>query len=163
MAIYRKYTEWGRLIDIGEGETYCPKCNGKGCKIGTISNGAIIKIPCGFCQGYGKTDWIQTATNEPRIAPAPEEYINHLQNNFMEFTSLWLAKRIDKEILDSLTTSGQARSLMSYDLMKRYAMSAKATVVTATQAKVKDSFKCVQDVRATDIVIGLTGQRAPLT
>jgi len=72
MAIHRKYTDWGDRIEIGEGEMYCPECEGKGCKFGTISNGRYkitTKILCGFCQGYGKTDWIQVATNEPRVSP----------------------------------------------------------------------------------------------
>ncbi len=122
MAIHRKYTEWGRLIDIGEGEAYCPKCNGKGCKLktGTTSNdgyNAIIKMPCGFCQGYGKTDWIQMATNEPRITP-PEESLDYLKNNlsfnrlnFMEFAALYLAKQIDKEIIKTHGNISKAPSI----------------------------------------------------
>ena len=136
MAIHRKYTVWGRQIDIGEGEVYCPECKGKGCKFGTISDGnykSTIKTPCGFCQGYGKSDWIQIATNEPRVSPPPGEYMKYLKNNFAEFAALWITKEIDKEILDSLITSGRIMQLVSYEILKEYAKNAGVAVVTATQ------------------------------
>ena len=86
MAIHRKFTEWGRRIEIGKGDMYCPKCQGRGCKLATIKIGnykSTIKTPCGFCQGYGKSDWIQTATNEPRVQGPPGNlFYNHLQNHF---------------------------------------------------------------------------------
>jgi len=138
MAIYRKFTEWGRRINIGQGESYCPECKGKGCKFGTILNGnykSTIKTPCGFCQGYGKTDWIQTATNEPRVSPPPGEYINYLKNSFAEFAALWIEKEIDNEILKSLLTSGRVTNLVRYEMMKQFAMTVGVTVVTASQVQ----------------------------
>ena len=41
MTIYRKYTEWGRRINIEKGETYCPKCDGRGCMFGSTSVGGL--------------------------------------------------------------------------------------------------------------------------
>lgn len=137
MKIYRKYTVWGRRINIGKGEMYCPRCNGRGCMFGTISTGSL-KTPCGFCQGDGKTDWIQIATNEPKIQPPPQEYINYLKNNFEEYVALCLTKDIDNEIMNSLITSGMEVTAISLKMMKEYAKSVGDVVVTANQAAFTD-------------------------
>jgi len=160
MAIYRKYTEWGRRISIGKGETYCPKCEGKGCKFGTISTGSIktiMKIPCGFCQGWGKADWIQIATDRPAVLPPPGEYINYLKSNFAEYAALWIRTQIDQEILDSLTTSGMLLYRVTYEILKIYAKSAGVTVVTTMQRKAGMALlKGVIDVGVEGILTGLT-------
>lgn len=147
MAIYRKYTDWGRRIDIEKGEVYCPQCQGRGCKLATIKNGSYkstIKNPCGFCQGYGKADWVQIATNEPRIDPPPGNmYIEYLKNHFSEYAAICIAREIDKEILNSLLISGQVATRMFYGMMKNYAKSVGVAVVTANQIKRMDLSKCV--------------------
>jgi len=51
MTIYRKYTEWGRRINIEKGETYCPKCDGRGCMFGSTSVGGVIKLLVVFVEG----------------------------------------------------------------------------------------------------------------
>ena len=166
MAIYRKYTEWGRHINIGEGETYCPECNGRGCKFGNISIGSgyksTVKIPCGFCQGYGKTDWIQIATNEPRISPPPEQYINYLKNNFAEFAALWITQKIDNDILKSLIISGRESQTLSYNLLKLYAKTAGVVVVTTTQRMPAASLNAVIHAGVEGILTGFTRPKEKL-
>lgn len=137
MKIYRKFTLWGRRIIIEEGEMYCPKCNGRGCMFGKSPAG-IIKIPCGFCRGYGKADWIQVATNEPKMQPPPGEYINYLNNNLEEQAAIWLANEIDNEILNSLITSGMEPKDFILKMMKEYAKSVGVVVVTAKQEVATD-------------------------
>ena len=166
MAIYRKYTEWGRRISIGKGETYCPKCNGRGCKIAAIKNGSYkstIKSPCGFCRGYGKADWIQIATNQPRVDPPPGNlYFDYLKNHFEEYAATWIAKEIDKEIINSLITSGQVATRIFYRMMKNYAKSARVVVVTANQSQARDLYKCARAVMEKAIEIG-SKERKELT
>lgn len=160
MAIYRKYTEWGRRINIGDGETYCPKCLGRGSMFGIISNGFLkttIKTPCGFCQGWGKADWIQIAADRYAVLPPPGEYISYLKDNFAEFAALWIRKEIDKDILSSLKTSGTELHLrISYEILKQYAKNAGVTVVTTTQRMAPASLKCVVDAGVRGILIGST-------
>lgn len=158
MAIHRKFTEWGRRIDIGIGEVYCPECQGKGTKFKSNSNGNwTIKTPCGFCKGYGKTDWIQIATNEPRDSPPVGEYINYLKNNLAEFGAQCIAKEIDKEILKSLSTYGQAKTHVHYEMMKQFAKTAKVTVVTARQAQRTVLLDAAAIVTAGGLMTGLIG------
>jgi len=136
--IYRKFTKWGKRIEFDEGERYCPECNGRGCKFGVIRSGSytqVTKTPCGYCRGCGKTDWIQDATGSPSIAPPPVESIEYMKNNIGAFAALWLRDSIDKEILDSLTTSGLGANLIHYEMMKLVAKDAGVVVVTASQVK----------------------------
>jgi len=165
MAIYRKYTVWGRHIDIGEGETYCPECKGRGCKIRNISSGKYqptIKTPCGFCQGYGKSDWIQIATNKARVSPPPRQYINYLKNNFMEFAALWIKTKVDQEILDSLITSGRVMQPVRYEILKEYAKHAGDVVVTTTQRMPPVLLRDVMHARAEVILTGSIGLKEQL-
>jgi len=132
MTIYRKYTEWGNRINIGKGEAYCPRCNGRGCVYNPSAG--RIKIPCGFCRGHGKVDWIQIAINEPTIQSYPQAYINYIKNNFFEeYAALWLAKDIDKEIMNSLITFGMEPVNTFFKVMKVYAKIVKVVVVTGKQ------------------------------
>ncbi len=159
--IYRKYTDYGRRIDIDIGETYCPECQGRGSKFATISTGVyrqVIRTPCGYCQGYGKTDWIQNATGEPKVGPPIMDF-NYLQNQFVEHAAECLRKEIDQRILDSLITFGRVANRIFYEMMKNLAKNAGVAVVTAKQSQAMDLFKCVPDVTERVISIGSKKQK----
>ena len=142
MAIYRKHTLLGRKLEFEEGERHCPECGGRGSKIGGIKSGnytLAVKTVCGYCQGCGKTDWIQDATGIPRVDPPPEESIQYMKDNLGAFAALWLRKEIDKEIINSLITSGLGASAIHYEMMKQLAKNVGVAVVTASQINPKVS------------------------
>lgn len=100
------------LLNEELGEIFCDKCNGTG----TYPSG-MYQLRCPKCQGKKKLDWC-----EQIVGVTPKEmsylsfqtYINDVYNaattihpyqeKIMEEMSLSLAKKIDQEILDTLTS-----------------------------------------------------------
>lgn len=65
MTKYNKYKKC--LLDLNDGEDWCPKCKGVG--LTKLSGIARLKtLVCSKCFGDGKIDWIEKATGKkPRI------------------------------------------------------------------------------------------------
>lgn len=67
MTKYNKHKK--HLVDLNEGEEWCPKCKGVGViKLPGITGWFNKTLICSECFGDGKIDWIEKATGKkPRI------------------------------------------------------------------------------------------------
>ena len=67
MTRYNKYKK--QLVDLNDGEEWCPKCKGKGL-IKHQGGPRLLRkgLICSECFGDGKIDWIEKATGKkPRV------------------------------------------------------------------------------------------------
>lgn len=93
---------------LNEGEVICDKCNGKG----TIWDGFKCKSCCSKCLGKGKLDWVTNAMGgrrKPFVAKWGTSSMssisssNKIEDKFVKLMAREIAKKVDEEILASLS------------------------------------------------------------